>query len=150
MKRISKNSFIAFITGLILVFSACSKNNSDDTSSAVPTVAVNLSINVNSSSYTTLAQVGGIAYLANVGYRGIMLYRLSNTTIMAFDRTCTYDLPDAGGIVYALTNGTAMCVDCNSIYNLYDGSVNTGPTTIGLTVYPTTFNPSTGLLTIKN
>ena len=143
--------YTTFIAVTVLLLNSCSKTNTATTTSgSVPTVAVNLSINVKSSTYTTLQTVGGVAYLANVGYRGIMLYRLSNSTIMAYDRTCTYDLPDAGGIVYALTNGTAICQDCNSIYNLYDGSVNTGPTTIGLKVYATSYNQSTGLLTITN
>ena len=140
-----------FVAAPILLINACSKtNNETDISTAVPYVAVNLSINIRSSSYATLATVGGVAYLTNVGYRGIVLYRLSTSTILAFDRTCTYNLPDAGGVVYALTNGTAQCVDCSSIYNLSDGSVNTGPTTIGLKEYTTTYNTVTGELTITN
>jgi hypothetical protein len=145
-----KRNFILILSAVMLVLSACSKNNSDDTSSNVPTVSVNLSINVNTSAYSTLSTVGGIAYLTNVGNRGILLYRLSTSTILAFDRTCTYDLPDANGIIVALTNGTAMCQDCNSIYNLYDGSVNTGPTTLGLKKYNTSYNSTTGILVITN
>lgn len=149
MRIFSKNSF-TILCGFALLFTACSKNNDEYTSSSVPNVSVNLSININTSAYATLASIGGIAYLTNVGYRGIVLYRLSNSSILAFDRTCTYDLPDANGVVYALTNGTAVCADCNSIYNLTDGSVNTGPTTIGLKEYTTSFNATTGVLTITN
>ena len=149
MKSIAGGVFV-LISGIILFFAACSKSNSQDSSSNVPYVAVNLSININNSNYATLAPVGGIAYLVNVGYRGIMLYRLSTTTIMAYDRTCTYDISDANGIISAESNGTAICPECNSIYNLSNGSVNTGPTTIGLKVYTTTYNATTGILTITN
>ena len=148
MKKII-GSFFAFTIGITLLCAACTKS-SEYTSGNVPSVTVNLTININSSSYATLAPIGGIAYLVNVGNRGIMLYRLSTSTIMAFDRTCTYDLPDANGIVQAQTNGTAICPDCNSVYNLYDGSVNAGPTTIGLKTYTTSFNPTTGVLKITN
>lgn len=134
----------------ILLITSCTKNNSDYSSSAVPNETVNLTLNINSSAYASLATVGGIAYLTNVGYRGILLYRYSSNTIMAYDRTCTYDIADAGGVVYAETNGTAVCVDCGSAYNLNNGSVNAGPTTIGLKVYITTYNASTGVLTINN
>ena len=149
MKKILRGILVlpVFIT---LLFAACSKGSNQDSSSPVPNVSVNLSIKINNSNYATLAPVGGIAYLANVGYRGIMLYHLSSTTIMAYDRTCTYDISDAGGIVNAQNNGSAICVDCSSTYNLTDGSVITGPTTIGLKVYATTYNATTGTLTISN
>jgi Rieske Fe-S protein len=140
--------FLVALSGVILLFTACSKNDADDTSTAVPNVTVSLSVNANS--YNTLATVGGVAYISNAGYRGIMLYRASKTSILAFDRTCTYDISDANGIVYALTNGTATCPDCGSVYNLSDGSVNTGPTTIGLKQYTAAFNPNTGALIIIN
>jgi nitrite reductase/ring-hydroxylating ferredoxin subunit len=146
MKRIIKNISATF--GLLFLLNACGKGNSDYTSTAIPYVAINITMNANT--YPSLAPVGGVAYLSNVGYRGIMLYRLSASTIMAYDQACTYDISNTSGIVYAQTNGTALCLECNSVYNLNNGSVNTGPTTIGLTVYPTTFNPTTGVLTIKN
>lgn len=149
MKKLLGGIFV-FTAGLLLLFAACAKSNSQESSSAVPNVTVNLSININSSGYTALGTVGGVAYLANVGYRGILLYRFSSGTIMAYDRTCTYDISDVNGIVNAQTNGTAICFECNSTYNLNNGSVNGGPTTIGLKVYTTTFNSTTGALTITN
>lgn len=148
MKRTLRNLFIA-LSGIILLITSCSKDNAEaDTSTNVPTVTVNMDINI--SAYNTLAATGGTAYIANAGYRGIVLYRYSYTTILAFDRTCTYDLPDASGVVYALTDGTAICPECNSAYNLYNGGVNSGPSTIGLKGYHTAFNPKTGSLIITN
>jgi hypothetical protein len=150
MKGILKVFFI-FITGAPLLFTSCSKNDAEaDTSTAVPSVTVNVAININSAPYTTLKNVGGIAYITNVGYRGIILYRAATNMITAFDQTCTYDLPNTNGIVYAQSSGTAQCSDCSSIYNLGDGSVATGPSTLGLKEYKTIFNTNTGVLTITN
>jgi Rieske Fe-S protein len=143
-------TLFTWVAGIIILFASCAKTDTTDSSSSVPKVTVNVTININSSTYSSLATIGGVAYLTNVGYRGIMLYRLSNSSFMAYDRTCTYDLPDAGGIVYAENNGTAICPDCGSVYNLNNGSVNAGPTTIGLKVYNTSLNTSTGILTITN
>jgi Rieske Fe-S protein len=149
MKKILKNILFSATSSLLLL-TACNKTNSTDSSSAIPYAAVNLTLNVNSSAYTSLTPVGGVAYLTSVGYRGIMLYHINAGTILAFDRTCSYDISDVNGIVYAQNNGTAICPDCNSTYLLANGNVNTGPSTIGLTEYHTTYVQSTGVLTITN
>jgi hypothetical protein len=143
---------VVFVFVVVWLFASCSKSASTSTtgSSNVPTVTVNTTFNINSSNYSTLATVGGVVDLVNVGYRGILVYRLSTTTITAFDRTCTYDISDANGIVYAQTNGSAVCLDCNSTYNLTNGGVDIGPSTIGLKQYTVNFNPSTGVVIITN
>lgn len=142
------SNFIFILLGMLLGFTACNKK--DDTSSEVPNTTVNLSININTPAYNSLANINGIAYISNEGYRGLILYRYSSTTILAYDRTCTYDLPDGNGIVSSLSDGTATCADCGSVYNLNDGSVYSGPTTLGLKKYNTSFNSNTGILVITN
>lgn len=133
-----------------ILFAACSKGpDPTTTSSNVPNVAVSLSININNQPYQTLQHVGGQAY-ASGGNRGIILYRVSSTQILAYDRTCTYDLPDAGGIVQGQTNNTAICLDCGSQYYLSNGGVASGPTTIGLKQYKVSFSLATNIATITN
>lgn len=147
-----KNLLIYFCVSFFL-FSSCSKNNNSNNttvSSQVPYVSVNTSLNINTTGYTALQTAGGSVYLANVGYRGILLYRLNSSTILAFDRTCTYDISDANGIVYAQNTGDASCLDCGSSYSMSSGSVVQGPSTIGLQSYPVTFNTGSGAVTIKN
>ncbi|MGP8216213.1 MAG: hypothetical protein ACLQQ4_11650 [Bacteroidia bacterium] len=141
--------FLVFIAGIILSLTGCSKGNNPEGSSPVPNVTVNVSININTPAYNTLLNSGGQAYVTG-GYRGIILFRLNSSTITAFDRTCTYNLSDANGIVQAQTNGTAICLDCGSEYNLSNGGVNSGPATIGLKQYNATFNTTTGALSITN
>ncbi|HXP49043.1 MAG TPA: hypothetical protein VN922_03770 [Bacteroidia bacterium] len=142
-------SLFAFITAMVWMSSSCSKGNNPDISSNVPYVSVNITININNAPYTNLKTVGGQAY-ANGGYRGIILSRTNNSTVAAFDRTCTYNISDNNGIVQAQTNGTAICLQCSSTYNLTNGGVNSGPTTIGLKQYSVTFNPTSGDVTVKN
>lgn len=148
MKMLIRSLFV-FITATVWLCSACSKGNNPEASSNVPYVKVSVSININTSAYNGLTKIGGEAYVAG-GYRGIILYRKDANTIMAYDRTCTYNLSDANGIVQAQTNGTAICLECSSEYSLFNGAVNNGPTTIGIKLYTTTFNSATGALTISN
>jgi Rieske Fe-S protein len=140
-------AFLLFSAPLFL--NSCSKGINPEASTPIPNVSVNLNININSAPYTTLQTVGGVAY-ASGGYRGLLLYRLTSSTIMAYDRTCSYDLSDNNGIVQSQTNGTAICLECESTYNLYNGNVNTGPSTIGLKSYKVSFNTSSGLVTVTN
>jgi Rieske Fe-S protein len=134
----------------VIIINGCSKGADPNVSSPVPNESVNVSFNVNTQGYTSLQTTGGATYLANVGYRGILVYRLNTTTIVAFDRTCTYDISDVNGIVTAQNNVTAICLDCGSTYSLINGSVNTGPTTIGLKEYTVNFTQATGAVTITN
>jgi len=135
-----------FVTGML---TGCTKGTNPDMSSNVPNVAVSLSININNVPYTSLQNVGGQAY-ASGGNRGIILVRASSTSIVAFDRTCTYNIGDANGIVQGQTNNTAICLECGSQYHLTDGSVASGPTTIGLKQYNTSFSTATNIVTVKN
>jgi hypothetical protein len=145
-----KNLLVA-VAGITLLLSACSKGSNPDGSSPIPTVTVNLSININKAPYTALTTIGGVVNLTNVGNRGIILFRLNANTITAFDRMCSYDISNNNGIVGAQSNGTGLCIDCGSTYNLGNGGVNTGPSTIGLKQYNTnSFNTTTGALTITN
>ena len=135
-----------FVAGM---FTACTKGTDPNTSSNVPNVSVSLTININNAPYTTLQTVGGQAY-ATGGNRGIILYRASSTSIVAFDRTCTYNIGDANGIVQGQTNNTAICLECGSQYHLSDGGVASGPTTIGLKQYNSSFSTATNIVTVKN
>ena len=142
-----------FLLLSLLVVNSCSKGTNPatatSTSSAVPYVAVNISFNINNLLYTSLKTVGGTLTLTG-GYRGILLYRRDANTIVAYDRTCTYNISDANGVVQAQNNGTAICLDCSSTYSLYNGTVNSGYSTMGLQVYTTTFNSSTGAVTVTH
>jgi len=141
-------SIIVF-TVLLYALGGCTKGSNPDESSNVPNVSVNITININTSTYNALTKIGGVVNISG-GYRGILLYRVNSGTIVAFDRTCTYDISDVNGIVQSQTNGTAICLECGSTYNLVNGNVYSGPTTIGLKSYNASFNTGTGILTVTN
>jgi nitrite reductase/ring-hydroxylating ferredoxin subunit len=147
-------TLVAFYAALALLGAGCSKNSAQmNESSPVPNVSVNVSININNNAYSGLKTVGNVVYLTNVGNRGILVYRFSasgSQQIVAFDRTCPYDLPDNGGIVFSQYNNTAVCQDCSSTYDLTNGNVVSGPSTIGIKQYNVSFNASTGAVTITN
>src|ERR1700752_911948 len=98
-----RQSIILTVAIGLLLLNGCSKGINPEASTAIPNVSVHLNININSSSYTPLLSIGGIVYV-NGGNRGILLYRRDANTIMAYDRTCSYDLSDAQGIVDAQNN----------------------------------------------
>ena len=148
MHYLKQYMLLRVATGLLLL-NSCSKGINPEASTAIPNVSVHLNININSSPYTPLQNIGGIVYV-NGGNRGILLYRRDANTIMAYDRTCSYDLSDNKGIVDSQNNGTAICLECSSTYSLYNGNVNTGPSTIGLKSYSDSFSPGTGQLTVTN
>ncbi|HTA84159.1 MAG TPA: hypothetical protein VK783_14540 [Bacteroidia bacterium] len=149
MRHLRQHIIISIILSVLLL-NGCSKGTNPEGSTAIPTVSVNVTGNINSSPYTPLLTVGGVVYI-NGGYRGILLYRSTSTAIMAFDRACTYDLSNPNGIVTAQSSGaTGLCIDCGSTYSLLNGDLLSGPSTMGIQSYPTTFNTSTGLFTVKN
>jgi hypothetical protein len=144
-------NILVLLAGVILFISSCSKGTDPSGSSPVPTVAsFTLTININNSLYSSLATVGNVLYLSGYGNRGLMVYRLSATQVTTFDRTCTYDLSDANGILLAQNNVTCICPDCNSEFTLTSGSVVSGPSTIAIQQYTTTFNSVTGAITISH
>lgn len=152
MKYVPKIAAAGFIA-VILLTNGCGKsNNNPEESTPVPNVTVNVSFNINNVGYTGLKTVGNVVYLANVGYRGIMVYRLHSSganQLVAYDRTCTYNLA-GNGIVVAQTNLTAICLDCSSTYDLGTGNMLSGPSTLGIKPYALSFNSSTGAVTITN
>jgi nitrite reductase/ring-hydroxylating ferredoxin subunit len=150
MKRGYKGTILLMASLTLLMFS-CSKGSDPTGSSPVPTVSsFNFTINYTKSPYTALATVGGVVYLTGYGYRGLLVYRLSNNQVTVFDRTCTYDLSDNNGILLAQNNVTCICPDCGSEFTLTSGSVVTGPSTIGIQQYNASINVGLGTITISH
>jgi hypothetical protein len=123
---------------LIVLFFSCKKTK---TLHNVPYVPVNLTININLPSYSGLQGVGGWCY-ADGGAKGIVIYRQSNSTFVAFDRQSTVDGGDkCDGIVSDSTNYLILDDPCgDSQYLMTDGSVYHGPAEYGLRAYRTAFD----------
>jgi len=116
---------------------------------AIPEVAVNLNIDVNSTMYIELNTIGGWVYLTG-GYKGILVYRIAVDEFVAYDRACPFD-PFEETARITMDNTGITCSDstsCDSQFGILDGSVIKGPSTIPLKRYYTYYDGNT--LTINN
>lgn len=143
--------FCAFITVGALIFSC--KKSQNTGSNATITQANNTPVNIQVyiSSYPSLNNVGGYAYIANAGVKGILVYRTA-TEFKAYERSCTYDgTTQASAKVWVESGNMTLCKDsaCGSEFNLYDGSKSSGPASFALKQYTATYD-GTNVITIRN
>ena len=94
-----------------------------------------ITVDLSSSENSALAMVGGtLALGANVlDSKGILLYRQSDTNVLAFSRNCTHN----GCTIGSFQNGTSACPCHGSQFNT-SGSVVIGPAVNPLTQYSAT------------
>ncbi len=75
------------------------------------------------------------------GYKGIILYKESASSYLAYERACPYDPLDSCSLVEVEPSGvTAIDSCCESRYLLQDGSVFSGPSLISLKRYHTYYD----------
>ena len=130
-KKYYSRLFTCFLAVTLFLFTDCGK----DSDNPVPSVYVDFTLYLSQPSNSNLNAVGGWIYTTG-GARGIIVYRLSIDTFMAFDRNCTYNSDAASAVVAVESNGLfAADSSCGSKFVLIDGSVNQGPATVGLRHY---------------
>ena len=122
------------LTSLIL---SC---NDDNKNGNIPLVEVYFEINLNDPDYIKLKNIGGWEYI-NGGSRGIILYRVSNEQIKAYDRHCTFQPSSTCALVSVdASNISASDICCGSSFLLNNGSVTRPPATFPLIEYNTSIN----------
>jgi len=132
-----KYSYLSVILLFLLFVAGCKK---EDPQPQIPEVYVNFFINPNSTEYLELNAPGGWVYVTG-GYRGILLYRLTMSEFLAFERTCPYDPEHSGARVEVEESGaTCVCPVCSSKYILLDGSPFEGPSPYLMKQYRTTYD----------
>ncbi len=132
-------------TGLVLllflpalIFSCAKK--SDEQQPQIPYVAVNFVINPNSTQFIELNHIGGYVPVTG-GYRGIIIYRKSETEFMAYERACAYDpTADSAQVRMEVSGVTCYCPKCKSKYIILDGSPYQGPSHWALKQYRTNYD----------
>ena len=151
---ISKLKYSAFFILSIICLGtlSCKKNTTQQVqNNATLNQATNTHINVTVfvSSYPALSIAGGVAYIPNVGIKGILVYRASTTTdpqFYAYERACTYDGTTITNAKVWATTGSFTCRDsvCGSTFNITDGAgtVTHGPATYALKAYKVTYDNS--------
>lgn len=106
----------------------------------IPSVKVNITIYPDNVNYLSLNHIGGYVYLTG-GVAGIIVYRLDQTTFMAYDRACSYDWEDTDAWICVADDGlTLVDENCGSRFNILDGSVINGPAQYPLYFYKTTYD----------
>jgi hypothetical protein len=123
---------VAFITLISLHPTATAQTS-------FPPVTINLSYPQNQS----LKLDGGFMYINDAGIQGVILYRVNETTYVAFERKCSIN-DDAPVIV----DGSSLFMKgCNATYSFSDGYPTSGQTTQPLLKYRTSLTGQTLVIT---
>lgn len=132
--RIQLTLFLVFL-GIL----SCRKEENNN----IPLTEVNIIINIDDPDYIRLKTIGGWEYISG-GSRGIILYRLSDLEIMAYDRHCTFQPSNSCALVSVDANNITASDDCcGSSFLLQNGSVSKPPAATSLKSYPTSFDGTT-------
>ncbi|MCB9194683.1 MAG: Rieske 2Fe-2S domain-containing protein [Flavobacteriales bacterium] len=145
MSKVFKYLPVILISLLIAGTASCNRN-----SNQMPYVPVDIYINTNLPAYSNLTIIGGWVYVSG-GNNGIIVYRQSYESIVAFERKCTYQLPNSCG--YGVVDSTNFYVECDcdgTKYSIFDGSVIEGPAPYSLYQYRSSFDSNSGQLHIYN
>ncbi len=106
----------------------------------IPNVSVDVYINILDPSYSSLAGLGAWKYV-NGGSKGIIVFNLDNETYLAYERHCPHDPEnECSQVVVDETNLIAVDSCCMTKYQLLDGNPISGPGTIPLLTYRTSFD----------
>jgi hypothetical protein len=78
--------------------------------------------------YSSLRLDGGFKEMNKIGVRGVIVYRVNETTFRAYERNCSYHPNDAGSTVNIHTSNLYMIDStCGSTFNFSDGQPTGGP-----------------------
>jgi len=137
--RFHRAGYLLLIFLFAFLLPQCKKEKQQN---EIPTVAVSIAIDPNSTEYLRLNSVNGWEYLTG-GYRGIIVFRASTNGFMAYDRACPYDWNQTSTRIVVDSSGiTTVCPSCKSKYILTDGSPFSGPSPYPMKQYQTSFNGS--------
>jgi len=142
-----KVSYFLKVILILAVSSSCKSDLSDDPIPIVP--FPDFVANLISPEYQSLTVNGGYTEIGSIGVRGVILYRSSATSYLAFERNCSYRPNEACATVNVDASKLFM-VDpcCNSSFSFVDGAPTGGVASGRLRIYKSTLNGT--LLTITN
>jgi hypothetical protein len=102
-----------------------------------------VTINLNYPQYQRLRLDGGYQYVDDVGMRGIILYRLDETTYIPYERLCSLE-EDA---IVTVDESSLFMKGCQSTYDFSDGQPTGGPAFRPLLRYRTSLQGQTLVIT---
>src|SRR5689334_8445121 len=114
-----KNNLRLAVASLLVIVSTAAYSQAP-----FPTITINL----NYPQYQKLKLDGGFVYVEGGGLKGIILYRASETSYLAYERACPHH-PGEGCAVVQVDASSLFMIDrcCNSSFNFSDGQVTGGP-----------------------
>jgi hypothetical protein len=102
-----------------------------------------VTINLNYPQYQSLKLDGGYQYINDAGIQGVILYRVNETTYIAFERKCSIN-DDAP---VSVDGSSLFMKGCNATYSFSDGYPTSGTTTQALLKYRTSLTGQTLVIT---
>jgi nitrite reductase/ring-hydroxylating ferredoxin subunit len=102
-----------------------------------------VTINLNYPQYQRLRLDGGYQYVDDVGMRGVIIYRLDETTYIAYERLCSFE-DDA---IVSVDGSGLFMKGCQSTYDFSDGRPSGGPAFRPLLRYRTSLTGQTLVIT---
>lgn len=130
--------FLSFALAIVVLSSSCKKEPQ-----GVPYTYVNATIYTSDPQYVQLQSIGGWLYLTG-GYRGLLVYRKSQTEFMAYDRACPYKPEDSNELLKVDTSNIIVTDShCGSKFLITDGSTLQGPSSLPMKAYATSFDGAT-------
>jgi hypothetical protein len=102
-----------------------------------------VTINLNYPQYQRLRLDGGYQYVDDVGMRGVIIYRLDETTYIAYERLCSFE-DDA---IVSVDGSGLFMKGCQSTYDFSDGSPTGGLARNRLLKYRTSLEGNKLLIT---
>jgi len=146
-----KNHFLRSLFVVLFALVALISCKDDDEDERVPRIQTDITLNLNLPEYNSLLNPGGWLYLTG-GSRGIIVYRVNNDEFAAYDRHCTYNVPEACRVFVdpnsGITAADTLC--CGSVFEIITGNVVEGPAQFRLQPFQTQFNSNSDLLRIYN
>ena len=139
---------VKILSTILMLILALFQIQCKDREDRVPFVPVDITLNLSLPIYSELNTVGNHINITG-GSLGIIIYRLSTDEFKAFDRHCTFNVPENCRI--DVDNSNIQAVDnncCGSVFSIIDGTVQSGDAFVNLTEYQTSFFNNT--VTISN
>lgn len=121
-----------------VLVTSCKKQTPPATN--VPPALVDLTLYVNDPTNFKIQTIGGWIYYT-AGVNGLIIYRKSQQEIITLERTSTADPNNAKArAIVQPDNFTCKDTISGSTWQIVDGAVMSGPATLPLKQYPTSFD----------
>ena len=134
MNKVFKYPFYCTTVFLLFAFLSCKKDANE-----IPEVYVDLYLYTTDPAFSPLNATSGYAYVTG-GSKGILIFRKSQNEFMAYDRHCSYKVPDGNFVTVDASGLIAEDAACGSKFLITDGSPNQGPALNPLKQYQTAFD----------